>query len=936
MRYQDLLFFDKNGNSLNFNYDDATQAWYGSMYMPKVSTDLVEVAQVFVVQKMYNAKGVLKHAFPHDINQPSSAGVQGWSMTWNYDLPNEIFFFTYDLSQSVPYLNTADELKITLDYDPSQYYDTAGNLHTSIVTDSVLQINVALSSPNENIYKRTASIKDLMTGDLIAEIVFYGEVTGEDQRLSVMTSNLGYDISNSDYQIFKDSDIEEPLYDQILLNQKKKEALLEGSNIFPYTGSYRALLTAIKYFGYDDIYMKEYWRDVDPNSSHFGKYLQTLPIELLKSTAVFNDMSVKVPSRSLRKTGKFGLFYKINEIVPGQYDDYDLPVTKETYAYTLEEVLIKLFGLKMKLQKDFLPLNAKIIDIVGEADFFSKSTITIQPSATRTETVLTGFDTSFVSVPGTLVFLQDLRTIDSLTFAKNNNLSQNMFIGPKGEPFTVSSYIIGVTLQQSIGAYAYGRYPSADGPLGRPTDGRFFHVSDLSNILLAYFSRYAPNLKTVEQLPDNTDIPVGAPIVLKNTSFPVVTWNSVNSYWAQLDTLASTSQIFSWNYLEFRNAAEIEWIVTKPADSASPSYSYTVRGNIKDYDSIPLFLPYVGSYDVEMRLYDYYNNISTSRHEKYVTVKSRNLEFLGTYLSRKPDYNWENKTKLEDYASYWDLPFLPNDAFDRYDVSWEMFNRGNYALNNQNSPYANFTISTFRDNDDYSFTGPFFWNNLESSRWMDNGHNWWDGTVLAGDTPAFFNITSMTPAVVSFLHLEDTKGIVHDLRIPPMADMIQLSEWLNSTTDPIFSKYVYNPVRDKDDYDHVLYIMCLAKYFGPNGDFNQVYGDPGVINVGRQENSKNYSISWNSARIIDNQISLDRSTPVVFSFDTCKISGKDPMTATWTIKNNTNADFGDDKYITARYLAYLFDFPGEYTISLDLKDTNGNEYRASKNFLIIN
>jgi hypothetical protein len=956
MRYQDLLFFDKNGNSLNFNYDETTQAWYGSMYLPRVSTQLFEVAQVFVVQKMYDARGVLRYGFPHELDAPSSTGEPGWLARWNYENPSEIFFFTYDSQELVPYLEKADELKINLDYDPYQYYDTEGNLHTSEVTNNVLQINIALSSENENIYKRTASIVDLPTGNLVAEIVIYGEVIGEDPRLSVMTTNLGYSIENSDYQIFRDSDIKEPLYDQILLNEKKKEALLEGSNIFPYTGAYRALLTAIRYFGYDDIYMKEYWRDVDPNSAYFGKYVQTLPIELLKPAARFNDLNVKVPSRSLRKTGKFGLFYRINEVIPDQYDSYDLPVTQENFSYTIEEVLIKLFGLKMKLQKDFLPLNAKIIDIVGEADFFSKNTITIQPSGTRTETVITGYDTDFASVPGTKIFLQDLRTIDVLDFAKYTPYSydQNIFVGPKGDPLTVGSFVIGVS-PEVIGGYNWldKKYPNPNGPLGAPTDGKNFSVSDLADILLAYFSRYAPNLNTIQQLPDNTGIPVGAPIVLQNTSFAPTTWDNVNSYWAQLDSIASTSQVFSWNYLEYKNVAEIEWIISKPKTSTSPAYFYSVRGNIKDYSSLALFLPLVGFYDVEMRLYDYYNNISTSRREDYLEVRARNLEIMGTYATREPEYTWLTKVeipqnlrqpgqpimtspKIQDYASYWDLPFLPNDPFDKFEVSWEMFNRGNYALNNQYSPYANFHISTFQDNDDYSFVGPFFWDNLEVSRWIDNDHNWWEGTVLAGDTPAFFNIIYYNPtSPYTYLYLEDSAG-THQIRIPALSGMQELAQWLNGTTDPIFSKFVYNPVRDKDNYSDILYIMCLSKYFGPYGDFVNVYGNTAELAIGRKSVSKNYSINWNSARVIDNQIRLDRSTHVVFSFDLSQIRGKDPMTAEWRITNNTNADFGDDKYITARYLAYLFDKPGEYSIGLTLKDTNGNRYEANKNFLIIN
>lgn len=937
MRYKDLLFFDKNGNSLNFNYNESTQAWYGSIFMPRVSVELFEIVQIFIIQKMYDNQGILHYAFPHELEEPSSINEPGWSMNWNYDQPSEIFFFTYNSNENVPYLSQIDQIDIELDWDPSQYYNSEGRLYTTVITDNLIQLNIALSSKNENIYKRTASIIDKPTGNLIAEIVFYGEVIGEDPRLSVITNNLGYTVNNSDYQIFKDSDIKEPLYNHIFLNEKKKEILLEGSNIYPYTGSYKALINAIKYFGYDDIYMKEYWRNVDSNSPYFGKYVQTLPIELLKSTARFNDINTKVPSTSLRKTGKFGLFYKLNR-VKNEYDEYDLPITEETYSYTIEEVLIKLFGLKQKLQKDFLPLNAKIIDITGEADFFTKNQIVIQPSAVRTETVLTGISAQFDAIPGKILFLKDLRTIDILDFAKYTpyNYGQNMFVGPR-----------------ELIDWLNNKYPNDNGKLGNSTDGSFKTISDLTNVLLAYFSRYAPNLDEIQKLPDNTNIPIGAPLILQNTSFPIITWNNSDSYWQQLDSIESTSQVFSWIYLEYRNSSEIEWIITKPVTSESPEYYYEIRGNINEYNALPIFLPYIGFYDVEMRIYDYYNNISTSRQNNYIEVKARNLEIIGTYASRSSIYNWDIKEEIpiserkpgqpsvkspliKNYASYWDLPFLPNDSFDNYNVSWEMFNRANYALNNQYSSFANFHISTFRDNDDYSFVGPFFWNNLDSSRWIDNDHNWWEGTVLAGDTPAFFNIiyyNPINPNVV--LTLVDSTGI-HKLVIPQLENIEELSYWLNGTDDPIFSKFVYNPIRNKDDYNDILYIQCVSKYFGKYGDFYDIYGNTTELSIGRTSKSKNYSINWNSAKIINNQIKLERSTHIVFSYDLSKINGKDHFSAIWKISNNTNIDFGDDKYITSRYLAYLFDKPGQYTISLFLNDTNGNKYKINKNFLIIN
>ena len=88
----------------------------------------------------------------------------------------------------------------------------------------------------------------------IAEITFYGETEGEDERLETMIENLGNAIKNSDFNIFDDSDINEALPDFVKLNAKRKELLLELDNIFPFTGSYRALINILKYF-YSTIFL---------------------------------------------------------------------------------------------------------------------------------------------------------------------------------------------------------------------------------------------------------------------------------------------------------------------------------------------------------------------------------------------------------------------------------------------------------------------------------------------------------------------------------------------------------------------------------------------------------------------------------------------------------------------------------------------------------
>ena len=76
------------------------------------------------------------------------------------------------------------------------------------------------------------------------------------------------------------------------------------------------------------------------------------------------------PTDVYKKTSLFGLYYDINKVT-SETDEYGYPVVVDAFAFTQEEVLIKLFGLKKKLKEEYLPLNARIIDITGEGVYFT-------------------------------------------------------------------------------------------------------------------------------------------------------------------------------------------------------------------------------------------------------------------------------------------------------------------------------------------------------------------------------------------------------------------------------------------------------------------------------------------------------------------------------------------------------------------------------------
>lgn len=1089
--WQHLNFFDKNGKYYNFDYDTSADKWTGTVYLPEVSIGLFEVGQLFILQEFIDStSNTKKFGFPFGLE--ASTGTTGatdgfcdWVAEWQTSDPTEIFLFQFDMNfdtgtqtalemeEDGPPLQKVTSLSIPLSGDSSSTVSPDGYIITDEIVSEALQINVAIRSEEENTFKRTLLIKDKCSGSIIAEILFWGETVGEDERLKVMTQNMGYNILESDSSVFRDTNIKEILPNFAEVNLKRKEIMLEGSNIYPFIGSYKGLINAIKFFGYDTLKVKEFWKNVDANSPQFGKYIQSNNIDVFNPTVQLNDKSITLPNKRFRKTSLFSLVYRINNIVPDKYTDEDLPIVEENYDFTIEEILIKLFGLKRKLEKEFLPLNAHIKDITGEADFFGLLEVVNTISRNDKKEIVAGIDTNFRLATNDCIYLEDLRSFSSFCLAEEAIVDQaivnycNAYIAP---------FASGIGRNLVAGPISSGEvYPPApigpdlNGPLGTPFDGANVTVQGLADAFLAYFTRYAPNLNRVGAwpdgessyyLPDKPGIPVGAMTVLENTSFTNITWNNVDSTWNQLndankfftfdidpqgvvpgdvftvndpstntgatytavigdtdtevrDALYNqlialktsfvepwlfwditketgvtgdvvrlfgqnvdrlkvscqsaygsqllfnqlpTETLFTWDGIERGNFDEVEWTIYKDATDVSPSYFKVIRGPIAQYSKLPLILPYVGTYSVEMKLYDLFNNISSNVKTDFICVESREVEYSGWYQSRKSNYTWSSEGKYiwNDYGSYWNLPIEPAITWEEETPSlYESLDRVNAILNNfglGSSP--DFQLLNYQDDGKASFSGPYRWDNLNTGGWNDTFHLWWDMTSTTGDTPAFFQFKEVVPE--TYLKITDVNGNTAEHYFDASTTTLaQAANGLNTSTNRIINKYVYNVVYDASS--NQKFIQAVCRYFGVHGDWKEidiVYADgtrvcpsTGVTGapfptgatgcpslIYRKGLHKASNPTWNTAKFINSGKRLPKMTWLMFVYDKCKIPGK--TNPRWIIKNTTNSRVADI-YFESKYLTYLFKEEGNYEITLELTDTNGNKYKKGRNILII-
>ena len=190
----------------------------------------------------------------------------------------------------------------------------------------------------------------------------YGQTEIEDIRYKVNLNNLGVQLEDDVYKILYLSDIEDNSIDFTLFNKKRKEMLTTYREIYDYIGSYKALVNAINYFGYNDLQLYEYYQYIDQSSPLYGILQKVLIPDIFDNTVEgWNEMDFiagKYQKQSVwKKTNLFNLAYKITD-----------EEGNNVLIYSLEEVQYKLTGLKNWLRKNIIPVSANLLDITGVSD----------------------------------------------------------------------------------------------------------------------------------------------------------------------------------------------------------------------------------------------------------------------------------------------------------------------------------------------------------------------------------------------------------------------------------------------------------------------------------------------------------------------------------------------------------------------------------------
>lgn len=489
------IISNNNNLTLKAEYTDLPGGYfYGEIYFDEVSAGLYENQQIFIVQE-FVVGGTGELGYPHT----NATGATGSPVIWRTRWENDTYgntdvteiIFTYQIEDNDPEIGGSpaivnyQNIAIPVTQNTGDFYSISypGYLQTNSVLSSALSINIALNAPDvaAEVYERKLIVEDLSSGtpEKIVEILFYGQIVGEDSRLDVLTSNLGRAFYQSDSTILRTHDPNEPLPNWSEINEKRKELMVAGEEIFPYIGAYKGLIGALQFFGYQDLRIKEYWLNLayqkvtlNPlleNQNFLNQYDRSFMVnqsiqiaDLLdnensgkyKLTQTYGPDSegnyvlnvtgedTLIPSKTYKKTSLFGLYYDLNRSTPVE-DEYGYPIVEEAFLFSQEEILTKLFALKQRLKQTYLPLNARIVDITGEGVYFQVYNTRSWTDVMNRNDIESGFYVEVKSDPPK-GFLEDLRSFGLRTYPQsiqtpmNYNDSENYIVtvvGASGDAF---------------------------------------------------------------------------------------------------------------------------------------------------------------------------------------------------------------------------------------------------------------------------------------------------------------------------------------------------------------------------------------------------------------------------------------------------------------------------------------------------------------------
>ena len=990
MNISKLHFFDKLGYELNFDWNENRKCWEGNIYLPKVSVGLYANTTIYVLEEA-EINGRNQYIFPTK-DDTHSEFVFSWDILNNF--VDEFFMFTFDSSlimkdtssliytendgpECEPVLITRfDEYHVKL-YDSATEEDDIDEDEIKYRRFRALPIHVAFTSPekfNGNTFKRTLVME--CNNKEVARISFFAEAVEEDERLKIWNNNLGYNILPEDEMIFRKSDIKESYPDYQLLNEKRKELMINGHEIYPHIGSYKALINAIKFFGYDNLNIIEFWRNVNELDSDFGKIYRVKKYELTENEViVLKDKKITLPSINYKKSSNIGLSYLINRPIM-EFNEYELPSVEETDHFTIEEMFIKLFALRDKLNKEFLPGRSRIVDITGEASFFGLCGIKSNPQFASISLYESGVDMSIDAFPSNTIRITNNKLLNEYIFNNyidnwnnsgleldsdsesdtsesdssesesdtttphstkpkdddvndgsdsendsdydsdsdsdsdyyNNTLDQNTILSNIND-LTIGEISSSYAIKKSIiSKYIKSNNNMCDVYKNFYNELNVAHsiVENIVDDLYDYDSDYYVNEQSSN---------ISAKVILTNTSFQPKTFNDIDN------SFDNYSKFIRFNNIDYKDTGyhSIEWTLRFSEDQIDEDrkkigiikeyphkefVSETKSGLISEYGSVFFELPYVGYYDVNVKLIDDKNNTCSKIFKKYIKVEPYDIDIRGFYYDARelPD-----TIEFKDYYNAF-INGEDSDSSDNYDEIY-LYYKDMYEFITQRMRFmTEMAVSESTTTNNIDMSMPVYRTMFRTLKVDENTEY-----VKFYTDETTYRIYKEASVGFRYMALSDIDTMESTL------NKIQNSYWKSS-------RYMYGyPIPLKDDEGNNIVSILNDGPYTMGNMFEEWYL---MDNVNSIISKLVPEIKY--ARYIHNGVDVKPYTWILLGFENSLITGK--RNPHWRIENKRTGE-GADHF--GKFLTYLLKEEGDYVVTLELEDVKGNVYRIERIIAVV-
>lgn len=332
-------------------YEYPSTIYTGAVFLEPVSQGIVETEHLFILEQIDSS-----------FYRPYDSSI------------TSLLFEMYGEDDEIK-LFSVNEDENSVVWTDSLIYDV------SVFTENTpISINIGFRAESEGVFERKLRIYANVEDEYytLGEIIVNAESIGEDERFRTLLSNFGLPDPKDFPTLFKESDINEDLPDYQIVNPKSKQMILDQNEIIPYIGTYKALVNAIKWLGYDDIYIREWFKNVQENKK------LSLVIPYNAKDYIDPSTGLMTPGRNstilsfspedrkvLKKLNQLSLNYCLTKET-GEYDTWGTPETENCYDYNINEVFVKLLSLKNWLEKNIIGVNARIIDVTGEGVYFDR------------------------------------------------------------------------------------------------------------------------------------------------------------------------------------------------------------------------------------------------------------------------------------------------------------------------------------------------------------------------------------------------------------------------------------------------------------------------------------------------------------------------------------------------------------------------------------